>query len=384
MPAPITFPHLLFFGSILAVLYVFAGYPLVVFLLAAARRKGVRQGDFLPFVSVVIAAYNEEKCLEETIKNKLSLDYPKEKLEIVLVSDGSTDQTDSIMRRYAGERLSWLRQEERCGKTAAINRAVAHAKGDIIVFSDANSLYSPDAIRKLARNFHDEAVGYVTGRMVYANADGHVIGKGCSTYMRYESFLWGNETKIGSIVGADGGMDAVRKSLFRPMEPDQLPDFVLPLLVVEQGSRVVYEPEALLYEPTLESGGDEYRMRVRVCLRALWALLDMRRLLTFRMHRLFAWQLWSHKVLRYLCPLFLLGAYLGNLLLLRQGFMYRILFSLQNAAYLAVVLSVLSHRKLPGLLYVVNYFVLINAAAFHAFVQFLGGQKKVLWTPRKG
>lgn len=377
-------PSLLFFGCLAVVVYVFAGYPLTVFVLARLFGKGVRQGDCDPSVSIVIAAHNEEKCIEGTIVNKLSLDYPKEKLEIIVVSDGSTDGTDAIVRRYAGGRVFFLVQEERSGKTAAINRAVAHARGDIVVFSDANSMYAPDAVRKLVRNFYDESVGYVTGRIVYTDADGQVVGKGCSTYMGYENFLWTNETRIGSIVGTDGGVDAVRRPLFRPMRPDQLPDFILPLAVIEQGRRVVYEPDALLKEQALVTSRDEYDMRVRVSLRALWALLDMKHLLTFRRFRLFAWQLWSHKVLRYLCPVFLLGVYVGNSFLLPHALVYRMFFLLQTACYLAAALSVLSRRQSSGVFYMVRYFVLLNAAALHAFLQFLWGRKKVVWTPRKG
>jgi cellulose synthase/poly-beta-1,6-N-acetylglucosamine synthase-like glycosyltransferase len=377
-------PSLLFFGCLAVIVYVYAGYPLMVFLLARLTGKDVRRGPYFPSVSIIIPAYNEEKCIEATIRNKLGLDYPKERMEVIVVSDGSTDGTDDIVSKYAGERVHLLRQEKRAGKTAALNEAVSRAKGDVIVFSDANSLYAPDAVGKLVRNFHDARVGYVTGKMVYTSADGEVIGKGCSAYMRYENFIWTNETRIGSIVGADGGIDAMRKHLYCPMKPDQLPDFVQPLRVVEQGWRVVYEPEALLKEPALDSAGDEYAMRVRVSLRALWALLDMRCLLDFSSFGTFSWQLWSHKVLRYLCPLFLLGAYTGNLLLLRHGIVYQFFFLLQNSCYAAVLLSAVLHRKLSGILYLLNYFVLLNAASFHAFLQFVAGRKKVVWTPRKG
>ncbi len=173
------------------------------------------------------------------------------------------------------------------------------------------------------RNFADPEVGYVTGRMVYVDRQGTIIGDGCSAFMRYENRLRRYETALGSVVGVDGGIDAVRKSLYRFMRADQLPDFVLPLMVVEQGYRVVYEPEAVLQEPSLQNPADEYRMRVRVSLRALWALKDMRQLLTLRLNPLFAWQLWSHKVLRYLSFLFLIGAYLANGALWDAGAGYR-------------------------------------------------------------
>jgi hypothetical protein len=178
------------------------------------------------------------------------------------------------------------------------------------------------------------------------------------------------------------------------MNPDQLPDFVLPLKVVQQGYRVVYEPGAILKEASLKASKDEYRMRVRVSLRALWALWDMRQLLSFAPSPyppfvrscIFTWQLWSHKVLRYGCFLFLIGAYLLNLSLWPTGGVYKVLFAAQNLAYLFAALYPLLHKVWDPFrrLYFLNYFLLLNLAAGHAFLKFLVGQKQVVWTPRKG
>ncbi len=177
---------------------------------------------------------------------------------MIVISDASDDGTDEIVGRVASEhpgRVRLLRQEPREGKTAALNLAVPQARGEIVVFADANSIYGPDALRRLARNFADPAVGYVTGKMVYVNPDGSLVGDGCSAYMKLENWLRAQETRIGSVVGVDGGVDAVRRRLYRPMRADQLPDFVLPLAVVEQGARVVYEPDALLTEHALVERG---------------------------------------------------------------------------------------------------------------------------------
>jgi cellulose synthase/poly-beta-1,6-N-acetylglucosamine synthase-like glycosyltransferase len=254
------------------------------------------------------------------------------------------------------------------------------------VFSDANSIYEEDALQRLTQNFNDPEVGYVTGKMIYTVRDGNGMGDGCSAYMRYENFLRQLETNIGSIVGVDGGIDAVRKELYRPMRPDQLPDFVLPLQVLEQGYRVVYEPDAILYEPSLEASGDEYKMRVRVSLRSLWALKDMRRLLSPSKFRMIAWQLWSHKVLRYFSFAFLIGAYLANMVLWPVDRYYQFFFILQNLLYLAAILLPILQRiwRPFRILYFLNYFTLLNLAACHAFLRFLMGQKQVIWTPRKG
>jgi cellulose synthase/poly-beta-1,6-N-acetylglucosamine synthase-like glycosyltransferase len=384
--AGVSVMEIIFFVSLLLVVYVYAGYPAMAAILGALFRREVRKAPVEPAVTIVIAAYNEEKDIAATIENKLALDYPRRKLEIIVVSDGSTDGTDAIVRAYARRGVTLLRQEPRAGKTAALNRAVRRARGSVIVFSDANSLYAPHALRRLVANFADHRVGYVTGRMIYADPDGTPIGEGCGAYMRYENLLRRVEGRLGSIVGVDGGIDAVRTSLYRPMKADQLPDFVLPLSVVEQGFRVVYEPEAVLWEPSLKEASDEYRMRVRVSLRAFWALFDMWRLLVPGRNVLFAWQLWSHKVLRYLCFLFLLAAYVSNCALLGEGLVYDAAFVLQSAAYLAALtMPVLKEMGIRGrFLMFTRYFFLLNVAAGHAFGKFLLGRKQVLWAPRKG
>jgi cellulose synthase/poly-beta-1,6-N-acetylglucosamine synthase-like glycosyltransferase len=397
----------LFYLSLFLLFYIYVGYPLLVFMISFISRKPVGKDSFLPKVTIMIAAYNEEKVIEATLRNKLQLHYPPDRLDIIVISDGSTDSTDRIMHSLihqlqteevkTGENgigknvttlpaVRFLRQEPRAGKTSALNMAVPEARGDIIVFSDANSIYDEDALNRLVENFNDPTIGYVTGKMVYTNPDGSVIGDGCSAYMKYENYLRTLETRIGSIVGVDGGIDAVRKSLYKPMNPDQLPDFVLPLKVVEQGYRVVYEPAALLKEPALSSMKDEYRMRVRVSLRAIWALHDMRHLFNPTAYGLFSWELFSHKWLRYMAFIFLLIAYASNLFLLNEHLIFQVTMILQTVFYLTALLSFFLERK--GLhvraFFVPYYFTLINVASSHAFLKFLMGAKQVLWTPRKG
>ena len=376
------------------ILYIYLGYPALVFMLGVIRNRKVKKSPYEPHITILIAAYNEEKSIEATIKNKLNLDYPKDKLEIIVISDSSSDGTDEIVNQYESRGVKLLRQEPRAGKTAALNIAVPKAKGEILVFSDANSLYETDVLNKLVRNFSDQNVGYVTGKMIYTNPDGTAIGDGCTTYMKYENFLRNFETKAGSIVGVDGGIDAIRKSLYRPMHHTQQPDFVLPLRVVEQGYRVVYEPEAILEEKSLKSPKDEYRMRVRVSLRALWALWDMRHLLTFSPSQartfapsfLYSWQLWSHKVLRYMCFVFLIGIYFTNLALWSDIWFYKLFFIAQNLAYIGAIASPFLQNKghRSRILYLLNYFALLNLAAANAFIKLLLRQKQVMWTPRKG
>jgi glycosyltransferase involved in cell wall biosynthesis len=375
----------LFFLSLFMIFYIYAGYPLCVWLLSRLLKKKIDKAAYAPYISIIIAAYNEEEHIGQTIANKLQQDYPEDKLEIIVISDESTDHTDEIVRSFQNKNVKLLRQK-RAGKTSALNMAIPHANGEILVFSDANSIYAVDALKQLTANFHDPDVGYVTGKMIYTNPDETAIGDGCSAYMKYENTLRHLETQISSVVGVDGGIDAMRKSLHSPLNSDQLPDFVQPLKVIEQGYRVVYDPEALLKESSLSESDDEYRMRVRVTLRALNAIKDMPQLLWGSSGLLFAWQIWSHKVFRYLCFVFLMMAYVANLFIWAESIFYKITFTLQTACYVGALLSVILERmdRKIYILYFFHYFVILNVAAGHAFLKFIMGEKQVLWTPRKG
>ena len=377
---------MVFWLSLFMLFYIYLGYPLVIWLLSRFRNSGVRKQAFFPKLTILIAAYNERDCIAATLSNKIAQDYPRDQVQIIVVSDGSTDGTDEIVESFSAQGVRLIRQHPRAGKTAALNMAVPHAEGDILVFSDANSIYAPDALKKLVHSFSDPSIGYVTGKMIYTQADGSAVGDGCSFYMKYENRLREWETRLGSIVGVDGGIDAVRRELYTTMRPDQLPDFVLPLQVVMRGKRVVYEPEAVLRESTLGNSSDEYRMRVRVALRAYWALSDMRHLLSFKRQPLFGFQLWSHKVLRYAAFLFLITAYAANLSLWGQGRFFEGMLVLQSLAYaLAGFAPVLERRNLRlWLADFMRYFILLNLASAHAFGKFVLGRKQVVWQPRKG
>lgn len=376
------------------VTYVYIGYPMTTFLLARILQRHVRKADIEPSVTVLISAFNEESEIERTVSNKLSQNYPIDRLDVIVISDGSTDRTDKIVQSLAKHRskhrlgrLRLLRQEPRQGKTQALNSAVTQAAADILVFADANSFYAPDAIRQLVRNFADPSVGYVTGCMVYTNPEGSGIGAGSGSYMQYENLLRALETQLGSVVGVDGGIDAIRRDLYVPMRPDQLPDFVLPLCVIEQGKRVVYEPDALLYEPALAGAADEFRMRVRVSLRALWALYDKRSLLNPFQYPLFAWQLLSHKVLRYGAFLPLTGLLVSNgLIAVGSHSFYGLFFLLQLVFYALAALGHWFKRFLAGMpmLLTPYYFVILNMACAVAFWKFLNQEKMIVWKPRGG
>lgn len=374
---------IVFWAGLALGLYPYLIYPLLAALLARLRPRAVSRAPITPRVSILISAYNEAGHIEATIRNKLASTYAGE-LEIVVASDESVDGTDDIVRAIAADdsRVRLWRQVPRQGKTAALNHLIGMATGDIVVFSDANSLYRPDTISQLVANFADERVGYVTGKMVYVNPDGALVGDGCTAYMRYENVLRAIETDLGSVVGVDGGVDAVRRSLYRPMTADQLPDFVLPLAVVQQGYRVVYEPQALLEEDALADGSAEFRMRVRVTLRALWALKDKSALLYGQGGLLFAWQLWSHKLLRYLSFAPFTLAWCACAWLALAGGTYEWLFAGYCAVLLAAYLGYRGVTAAPARY--AYYFALLNLASAVALRRYLRGEKQVLWQPRVG
>lgn len=378
-----------FWMCLLLLLYIYAGYPVVASVLAKAIDRRVEKKDIEPTVTVVISAFNEESVIRESVLNKLSQDYPASLLDVIVVSDGSTDGTNDVLRELAASargRVRFLIQEPRQGKTQALNLAIRNISSEIVVFSDANSIYPPDTVRALVRNFADPFVGYVTGQMVYKNSGNGAFAEGSSSYMSYENMLRAVETKLGSVVGVDGGVDAVRRELYVPMSADQLPDFVLPLNVIEQDRRVVYESQALLYEQSLCDSRDEFRMRVRVSLRALWALYDKRSLLNPLRYPLFAWQLLSHKVLRYLAFLPLMGVVVFNALAIERHLFYLWFFVLL-VLFAVIVLAGHVLRKASarrsGLL-VPYYFVVLNAACLLAFWKFMNNEKMILWKPRAG
>lgn len=378
----------LFWLSSLVIVYVYVGYPFLLKFLPQLPeiKSAAAASDNLPQVTILIPAFNEEKHIVSTIENKLTSNYPAEKLQIIVISDESEDRTDELVREIsiADARVSLIRQSPRQGKTAGLNLAVPQAKGEIIIFSDANSHYHPDAIRHLVDTFQNPDVGYVTGKMVYVNEDGSLVGDGCSAYMKYENYMRALETKTGSVVGVDGGIDAIRKELYQPMNPDQLPDFVLPLKVVTQGKRVAYCEKALLNEESLSSAQSEFRMRVRVSLRAYWAMWDMKHLFNPFKYGWFGLQITSHKLLRYLAfiPLFL--AFVTNGLITGEGLFYKITFIIQILFYTAAAFVSLNDGSKNKLLGLAHYFCLINIASAMAFIKFVKREKIVMWKPRVG
>ncbi len=375
--------QVVFVAAMSMIALIYAGYPALMFALSLVLRRPVRRDDITPRVSVIIAAYNEELDIEAKLKNTLELDYPRGRMEIIVASDCSTDRTDKIVRGFSAQGVILRRQPERRGKTVAQNRAAKTASGEILVFSDATTMYEPDAIRKIVRSFADPEVGCVAGQLIYADASSSAVGRGCRSYWGYEKFLRRCESDVGSLVGVSGCLYAVRRICHAQLPSDMIDDFAIAAEIHLRGLRVVYEPEAIAVEDTNRRARDEFRMRVRVVKQTLSALNRYRHTLNPFRHRTFAFQIIAHKAMRYAIPFLLITALAASGLAGDSGDWLRFAFLGQSALYGAAIVGFIGERlkiKL-GPLAIPYYFVLVNAASLVAFLKFLRGETYVTWEP---
>ena len=374
-----------FWLSIFFIVYPNIIYPSFVYLIGLIRPRPVKRRSWLPSVTVLIPAYNEAQHIAATIQNKLEQDYPSEWLEIIVISDGSTDGTDDIVREFSSQNVRLIRREQREGKAAALNEAARYASGEILVFSDANSLFAPDAIRRMTENFADPEVGYVTGNLTYKIRSDGIAGNGCSAYMKYENALRRLETRAGSIIGVNGGVDAIRRELYRDVPRQLITDFVLPLHVISTKHRVVYDERVHSSEVANSELGSEFRMRTRVSLRALRGIAYMHRLCNPVNYPWIAFSLISHKVMRYFGFLFLPIVFLTNLMLVSTS-VYAALFIAQVIVYLLAIVGWRKDLSEPfrKLTLIPAYFLISNAAFTVAAIKFLQGETMATWQPRAG
>jgi cellulose synthase/poly-beta-1,6-N-acetylglucosamine synthase-like glycosyltransferase len=375
----------IFWLSVAAVGYAYVGYPLLLTLISLIRPKPVRSNAWTPSVSVIIAAYNEERDLATKLENTFALDYPKSELEIMVTSDCSTDRTDEIARSFASRGVRLHRQQERFGKTAAQNAAVEKARGEIIVFSDATTHYRPDVLRLMIPAFSDPSVGCVTGRVIYQDAKDSSVGAGTQSYWNYEFFLKRHESNVCSLIGVCGCMYAVRKSAYVPLYNDACSDFIIATTMVEQGLRAVYVPEAVCVEEPNRQAKKELKARVRIISQTFSDLWRNRGMLNPFRSGFYAVQLWSHKVMRYLVPVLLIAIFVTTAFLASENVFYGALFFAQVAFYLAAIVSwVLEKVGLHfRLLALPQYFVITNLASLIAFVKFVSGETYTKWEPSR-
>ncbi|MFQ5736276.1 MAG: glycosyltransferase family 2 protein [Thermodesulfobacteriota bacterium] len=377
--------ELIFWATIFIVFYTYIGYSIVITLLSSLFNNPVRKGDYEPRVTFLITAYNEEKNLAQKLENTLSLDYPKDKLEVLVASDGSTDRTDEIARGFASKGVRLVRVEGRVGKTETQNTAVKAATGDIIIFSDATTRYEKANIRKMVRNYADPTVGAVSGRYEYYNPTGATIGIGNILFWKYENYIKSAQTRIKTITGCCGCIYSLRRKLYEPLPPDIISDLVEPLKILEKGYRIAFEPEAVAYEETTEKTSEEFHMRIRVISRGMRGLMYMKKLFNPLKFGFVSFQLFSHKLLRWLVPIFMIITLATNLALVGTPF-YNAVLALQGLFYAMALVAWLgekAHIKFK-LLSVPLYFFTVNIASLISLYKTLKGYKAVTWeTVRK-
>jgi cellulose synthase/poly-beta-1,6-N-acetylglucosamine synthase-like glycosyltransferase len=375
----------LFWISTGLLLYSYACYPILLALLArfASRKASPSYSVGLPTATVLISAYNEFSVIEAKVRNSLALDYPKERLEIMVISDGSDDGTDETVLRYKEAGVRLVRQNERQGKTAGLNLAVPQARGQILVFSDANALYHSDAIRQLVRHFGDPQVGYVVGNARYVEkASATQAAEAEGLYWKLETWLKKKESAFYSVVGGDGAIYAIRRELFMLLLPTDINDFLNPLQIIQRGYLGIFEPAAVSYEEAAGSFKKEFRRRVRIISRSLNAVRRASGVLNPFQHTRHCFLLVSHKLLRWFAPFFMIGILISSLTLWRSVF-FRTAVLLQVAFYAMALLGwILQERKKSWTLFsAAFYFCVVNVASLIGCFKCLRGDLSGTWTP---
>lgn len=383
---------ILFWICLVVIIYAYAGYPLVIYLFASAFDKQIEYHSTLPTVTILFPALNEEKVIAKKIENTLEIDYPRERLQILIVNDGSTDQTANIVKQYASKGIEIVDMRSRQGKLSALKHALPYVKNEIILFSDADNYYPPNVLHEIVRYFSNIKVGAVSGgrNVIGENALGNAEG----LYWKYEEFIKKQESKLGQCVGVAGDLLAIRQNLYIPPPQDVInDDFYNVLSILSQGHYVIYAPEARSFHPVAGSEQQEMERRARMIAGRYQAIFRFWRALPWN-SPLAVWQIVSHKYLRPLVPIFMISAFLASTLalFLPTGFdnpkwlflVYPynwIFFSPQVIFYFLAWVGI--RRKFNGvigkILYLPSFLVNSNIAALQGLYRFLTSTQTVLW-----
>jgi cellulose synthase/poly-beta-1,6-N-acetylglucosamine synthase-like glycosyltransferase len=371
---------MLFTLSLLLFTYPYIFYPAIVFFLSKIIAHDWAQADLKPTVSVIISAFNEEKVIEKKVLNTLELDYPEELIQIIVSSDGSTDSTNEIVSRFTFDpRVALLAFPQRLGKTACLNQTVPHTKGDIILFTDANSMLPANVLSVVVRNFADKNIGLVTGWTKYMSKGGE---EASGIYSRLEQFIKDRESRVSSCVGADGAIFALRRKLYKPLKPSDINDFVIPLQVVSSGCRVVLDPEVYCLEDSAEDEIKEFNRQVRITNRTLQAIFSNMPLLNPAKFGFFSFFLLSHKLIRFLAPFSFIGMLMAGALstgvAVPLSFLFLVTISILGLG-MARFLSFSESRwtKLCSSL------LITLSAQLLGWCRFLLGMSDNMWTPQR-
>jgi cellulose synthase/poly-beta-1,6-N-acetylglucosamine synthase-like glycosyltransferase len=374
--------------SIAIPIYVYVGYPALLFLLNKLMpQKQVNKADITPNVAMFVSCYNEEAVIEDKIKDCLALDYPKDKIEFIFISDGSEDETDNIIKRYADQGIKLVRQEGRLGKTSGLNLGMQETQSEIIVFSDANAMYDTQAIRQLVRNFNDPQVGYVVGAALYTDGNDNAAAGSENAYWEYEMALKKMETNLHSVVGGDGAIYAIRRKLFITLEREDINDFVNPLQIIDQGYRGIFEPEAKCFEETAGNFEKEGNRKERIVNRSFRGLMKVKAVMNPFKTGFFALEVISHKLLRWLIPVFFFTAALGSIILSLADVYTFHFITILGIAFLWLALTGFfkaqkdpSGNTIKAVFYYPYYFMLVNIRSLFGIIAALKGNIQVTWS----
>ena len=372
----------LFWFSAAVVIYVYFGYPLLLKLHFLGGSKPWHRGHDQPLISVIVAAHNEESVIESKIKNLLSSGYPRERVEVLIGSDGSSDSTEDIVRKFVADGVGLISFPQHQGKSAIQNGLVAKASGSILVFTDADCIVPVYALSCLVENFADERIGLVTGIPRYQNDPETSVAKNESVYLRYETWLRVEESKCGLLTMASGSLFAMRRSLWRPLDPNVGDDFALPLQVALMGMRIVLDSRALVFTRlTQNRPGSMYNLKVRIISKDFRALMANPGILNPFRYGSVAISLWSHKLLRWLVPYFLLALFASNTFLRHVPF-YRVALLLQLIFYGTALVGLCRRsHALPFPFSIPMSFCIVNFAALIGTAKSLIGRKSGRWKP---
>ena len=369
-----------FWTSIGFIFYAYLGYPLFLELISLVRSRPVRKGFVSPHVSFIITAYNENKRIQQKIENTLEMDYPKDLIEIIVASDCSNDGTDEIVRSYQDKGIKLVRSPERKGKEYAQKFAIDSASGEILVFSDVATILRADAVYKIVSNFYDETVGCVSSTDRFLNAAGKTCGEG--SYVRYEMYLRTLETRVNTLVGLSGSFFAARKTVCQNWATDLQSDFNTLLNSIKMGLRGVIDPECEGFYKNISDEKREYDRKVRTVSRGISVFMRNLGLLNPIQYGMFAWQLFSHKLCRWLVPYALITVFVGNLPLVTKGPLYAGLMATQGAFYLIAIsglwVKMISNNKI---LRIGTFFVLVNYSILVSWGRYFRGDRMIYWEP---
>ncbi len=374
---------IIFWITLFIILYIYTGYLLLNVLIGRLikTKHPFRQGN-VPRLTMLISAYNEQDVIQEKLDNCFELDYPEEKFSVIVISDASDDKTDEIVQNYPDKRVRLERIEGRKGKTFGITQIVPKIESEIIVFSDANAIYKKDALLHLVRHFSNPKVGYVVGNAQYYKEDQSDAGEQENAYWDMEIKLKIYESRLGSVVGGDGAIYAIRTKLFLPLDADDINDFVNPLQIVLQGYKGVFEPEAVCYEHTADSYEKEIGRKRRIVNRSWRGLMKNKAVLNPFKTGFHAFQVFSHKYLRWIGGLFLMAFFVENLFLYNAGWIYQLILLGQIVFYMLAVTGMFLEKfsgKMPFPISVIYYFVQVNKASLLGIIDNYNGKKYTTW-----